>query len=94
VAFLAIWQFLNPENPPRPDMAYSEFIALTKAPATQKHIEEVEIKEREYTFRSRTRTRRVHPKAVVRSAPAEDNAQGCCRATLKITYQKDEGSPF
>ena len=32
VAFLAIWQFLNPENPRSPDIPYSEFVALAKAP--------------------------------------------------------------
>ena len=50
VAFLAIWQFLNPENPRSPDIPYSEFVALAKAPRDAKHIEEVDIKDREYTF--------------------------------------------
>ena len=50
VAFLSIWHFLSIENPPRPDISYSEFIALTKAPKDARHIDKVEIKDREYTF--------------------------------------------
>ena len=45
VAFLSIWHFLSIENPPRPDISYSEFIALTKAPKDARHIDKVEIKD-------------------------------------------------
>ena len=48
VAFLAIWQVLNPDTARTPDRSYSDFISLVKAPRDQPHIEEVEIKDREY----------------------------------------------
>ena len=48
VAFLAIWQFLSPDSVQQQHVPFSEFIALTKAPKDQRHVDEVEIKDREY----------------------------------------------
>ena len=94
VAFLAIWQFLNPENPSRPDLPYSEFVALAKAPRDVRHIEEVDIKDREYTFQIKDPTSKSAPQRGRTVGPAEDNAQDLLSHGVKITYQKDEGSPF
>ena len=94
VAFLAIWQFLNPENPRSPDKAYSEFVALTKAPKDQRHVEEVEIKDREYTFQIKDPNSKGAPERGHAVGPAEDNAQDLVAHGIKVTYQKDEGSPF
>jgi cell division protease FtsH len=94
VAFLAIWQFLNPENPRSPDIPYSEFVALAKAPRDAKHIEEVDIKDREYTFQIKDPNAKGTPPRGRTVGPAEDNAQELLSHGVKITYQKDEGSPF
>ncbi|HEY3664394.1 MAG TPA: ATP-dependent zinc metalloprotease FtsH [Polyangiaceae bacterium] len=94
VAFLAIWQFLNPENPRSPDKSYSEFVALTKAPKDQRHVEEVEIKDREYTFQIKDPNSKGAPERGHAVGPAEDNAQDLVAHGIKVTYQKDEGSPF
>jgi cell division protease FtsH len=94
VAFLAIWQFLNPENPRSPDIPYSEFVALAKAPRDAKHIEEVDIKDREYTFQIKDPNAKGAPPRGRTVGPAEDNAQDLLAHGVKITYQKDEGSPF
>ena len=46
-AFLAIWRFLNDaDGPQRADIPYSDFMTLVKAPREQRHVEEVEIKDR------------------------------------------------
>jgi cell division protease FtsH len=94
VAFLAIWQFLNPENPRNPDIPYSEFIALAKAPRDAKHIEEVDIKDREYTFQIKDPNAKGAPPRGRTVGPAEDNAQDLLAHGVKVTYQKEEGSPF
>jgi len=94
VAFLAIWQFLNPENPRNPDIPYSEFVALAKAPRDAKHIEEVEIKDREYTFQIKDPNAKGTPPRGRTVGPAEDNAQDLLTHGLKVSYQKEEGSPF
>ncbi|HKO52569.1 MAG TPA: ATP-dependent zinc metalloprotease FtsH [Polyangiaceae bacterium] len=94
VAFLAIWQFLNPENPRSPDIPYSEFVALAKAPRDAKHIEEVDIKDREYTFQIKDPNAKGTPPRGRTVGPAEDNAQDLISHGVKITYQKEEGSPF
>ena len=94
VAFLAIWQFLNPDTTRNPDIAYSDFMAYVKAPHDQKHIEEVEIKDREYTFQIKDPNSKATPQRSRTVGPAEDNAQEILAHGVKITYQKDEGSPF
>jgi cell division protease FtsH len=94
VAFLAIWQFLNPENPPRPDIPYSEFVTLAKAPRDQRHVEEVEIKDREYTFQIKDPNSKGAPQRGRTVGPAEDNAADLLAHNVRVTYQKDEGSPF
>src|SRR4030095_8535852 len=51
VAFLAIWQLLNDaEGPQRQEVSYSDFMSLVKAPRDQRHIDEVEIRGRDYNF--------------------------------------------
>ena len=94
VAFLAIWQFLNPENPRSPDKPYSEFVALTKAPRDAKHIEKVEIKDREYTYEIKDPNSKGATERGRTVGPAEDNAQDLVAHGVQVTYQKDEGSPF
>jgi len=94
VAFLAIWQFLNPENPRSPDLSYSDFKALATAPRDAKHIEEVEIKDREYTFQIKDPNAKGTPQRGRTVGPAEDNAQDLIAHGVKVTYQKEEGSPF
>jgi len=94
VAFLAIWQFLNPENPRSPDIPYSEFVALAKAPRDAKHVEEVEIKDREYKFQIKDPNAKGTPPYGRTVGPAEENAQDLLAHGVKVTYQKEEGSPF
>ncbi|HYP87297.1 MAG TPA: ATP-dependent zinc metalloprotease FtsH, partial [Polyangiaceae bacterium] len=95
VAFLSIWHFLSIENPPRPDISYSEFITLTKAPKDQRHIDKVEIKDREYSFFIKTpgkgepaRGRTVGP------VKDDDAAAELVKSGVEVTYQKDESSPL
>ena len=94
VAFLAIWNVLNPDNPRNPDKPYSEFVALTRAPRDVRHIEEVEIKDREYTFQIKDPNSKGAPERGRTVGPADDNAQDLLSHGVKITYQKEEGSPF
>jgi len=81
------------ENPPRPDMASAISSRSPRRPRDQKHIEEVEIKDREYTFPVKDPNRRVHPNAVVRSAPLRQRA-GLLSSNVEDHLQKDEGTPF
>jgi len=96
VAFLSIWHFLSIDNPPRPDIPYSEFIALTKAPKEQRHIDEVEIKDREYTFLIKSPGSKEQPARGRSVGPVKDDeaAAELVKGGVKVTYQKDEGSPF
>ena len=88
VAFLAIWQFLSFENPTRPDIPYSEFMALVRAPRDQRHIDEVEIKDREYTFQIKSPGSTAQPERGRTIGPSEDSAQELLKSNVKITFQK------
>ncbi len=95
VAFLAIWQFLSPDGPQRQPMAFSDFMALVKAPKEQKHVEAVEIIEREYTFQIKDPARKGQPIRGVTIGPAGDEiAAEILKSDVKVTYQKDDTSPF
>jgi cell division protease FtsH len=94
VAFLAVWQFLTPSGPQRQHMPYSEFIALAKASKDQKHVDEVDIKGREYTFQIKSPLQKGRPEMGVAIGPAEDNAEELLKHGVKVTFQKDEGNPL
>ena len=49
VMFLAIWQFLQPQQTKQP-VAFSEFLNDVHAG----HVDEIKIKDRDYTFRIKT----------------------------------------
>jgi cell division protease FtsH len=95
VAFLAIWQFLNDQDgPQRSEMPYSEFIALVKAPRDQRHIEAVEIRDRDYTFTVKNPAGKgveEHGRTV---GPSEDNAADLLQHGVSVKFQKDEGGSF
>jgi cell division protease FtsH len=94
-AFLAIWRFLNdPDGPQRAEYSYSDFMALVKAPRDQRHIDEVEIKDRDYTFTIKDPSAKGQ---VVRGrtvGPTEESAEELIKNNVKVKYQKDEGGSF
>ncbi|MCC6214725.1 MAG: ATP-dependent zinc metalloprotease FtsH [Polyangiaceae bacterium] len=97
VAFLAIWQLWNPAGPQRQPLAFSDFMALVQAPKDQRHIESVEIKDREITFQI---TNPSNPKAApergIAVGPVADEklAETLLSNGVKVVFQKDEGSPY
>jgi cell division protease FtsH len=94
--FLAIWQVLNPNERKQP-VAFSELVAEVHAG----HVEEVKIKDREYSFRVRTgdaAKTTVQKEAVGPSADQQlletlkpDNKEA---PAPKIFFEKDDSSPF
>jgi cell division protease FtsH len=96
VAFLAIWQFLSPEGPQKQPMPFSEFIALANAPQDQRHVESVEIKDREYTFVVKNPASKGPPEHFVTIGPQKDASvlSGLLKHDVKVTYQKDDGNPI
>jgi cell division protease FtsH len=95
VAFLAIWQFLNPDGPQRQPMPFSEFMGLVKAPRDQRHVEAVEIKDREYSFQIKNPASKGPPERGITIGPESDDvASELLKYDAKVTYQKDETSPF
>jgi cell division protease FtsH len=95
VAFLAIWQFLNPDGPQKQPMPFSEFMALVKAPRDQRHVESVDIKDREYSFQIKNPASKGPPERGITIGPETDDvATELLKYDAKINYQKDETSPF
>ena len=95
VAFLAIWQFLNDQDgPQRSEYAYSDFMALVKAPRDQRHIDEVEIRDRDYNFTVKNPTGKGAQEKGRTVGPTEDSAQDLLTHGVKVTFQKDEGGSF
>ncbi len=94
--FLAIWQVLNPSERRQP-VAFSEFLAEVHAG----HVDEVKIKDREYSFRVRTGDT---AKTAVQKEAVGPSADEQLLETLKpenkeapapkIFFEKDDTSPF
>jgi cell division protease FtsH len=95
VAFLAIWQFLNPDGPQRQPMPFSEFMALVKAPKEQRHVSAVEIQEREYTFQIKNPASKGAPERGVSVGPESDEIVAeLLKHDVNVSFQKDETNPF
>ncbi|MEO8799964.1 MAG: ATP-dependent zinc metalloprotease FtsH [Polyangiaceae bacterium] len=94
--FLVIWQFLSPQDRKAP-VAFSEFVNEVHAG----HVDEIRIKDREYTFRTRTSDGN---KTVVQHESVGPLADEALLSTLKpdnkdtpapkISFEKDDASPF
>ncbi len=96
VAFLAIWQVLADGGPQRTPMPFSEFIALAEAPKEKRHVEAVEVKEREYRFDIVDPTRKGAPESRIAVGPEGDDevVKKLLGAGVKVTYHKDESNPL
>src|SRR6187397_2526632 len=95
VAFLAIWQFLNDQDgPQRSEYAYSDFMALVKAPRDQRHIDEVEIRDRDYNFTVKNPTGKGAQEKGRTIGPSEDSAQDLLKAGVKVTFKNEENGSF
>src|SRR5262245_39484933 len=95
VAFLAIWQFLNDDaGPQRAEIPYSDFMALVLAPKDKRHIEEVEIKDREYTFQIKNPGNKTAVERGRAIGPDKDSAQELLKAGVKVTFKNEEGGSF
>ena len=95
VAFLAIWQVLADNGPQRTPMAFSEFMSLVEAPKDKRHVEAVEIKDREYRFDIKDPARKGPAESRVAVGPAGDEvASEILKHDVKVTYHKDDNSPL
>jgi cell division protease FtsH len=94
-AFLAIWRFLNDaDGPQRADISYTEFMALVKAPREQRHIDEVDIKDREYTFVVKTPGAKGQAERGRTVGPPEATVEELIKNNVRVTFQKDDGGSF
>jgi cell division protease FtsH len=96
VTFLAIWQFLQPDGPPRQPMAFSRFMELVEAPKDQQHVDQVEVKEREFSFQIVDPASKGLPQRGVTIGPADSDsvADKLLTNKVKVTYQENEGNPY
>ena len=95
VAFLGIWHFLSPDGAQRRPVPFSEFMSLVKASHDQRHVTDVDIKGREYTFVIKDPTAKGQPERGVAIGPESDDiAAKLLEHDVKVTYQRDEGNPL
>ena len=94
VAFLAIWQFLTPDGPQRQPMPFSEFMALVQAPDDQRHVDEVEIKDREFSFVIKGPKGQPERGVTVGPVDAGDITSELLKHNVKVTYTEDEANPI
>jgi cell division protease FtsH len=89
---LAIWRFLNDaDGPQKAEIPYSEFISLVKAPRDQRHIEEVEIKDRDYTFTIKNPAAKGAAERGRTIGPDKESAEELIKNNVRVKYQRDDG---
>jgi cell division protease FtsH len=95
-AFLAIWQFLSPNEPLRRPMPFSDFISLVEAQKDARHVEAVEIQNREFRFEVVNPTSKAPPERGVTIGPAESDevASLLLKNKVKVKYLEEEGNPY
>lgn len=96
VAFLGIYQFVNPGDTNRKPMAFSDFVALVEAPRDQKHVEAVDIQGREFRFEIIDPAVKGPAQRGVALGPTDsDNiAELLLKNKVKVKYLEEEGSPY
>jgi len=94
--FFAIWQLLDSNNKPATQVAFSEFLTQSTAPKDQAHVEEVSIKDREYSFTVVDPTKNNQKEAKVALGPDknEDIAQKLVDNGVKVKFEKEDSSPI
>ena len=94
--FFAIWQFLSSNEKPATQVAFSDFINYAKAPADQQHVEQVNIKDREYQFTLVDPAKANQKEAKVAFGPdkSEETAKLLVDHGVKVNFEKEDSSPF
>jgi cell division protease FtsH len=96
VGFLALWQFIRPNEPGRQQRPFSEFIELVKAPEDQRHVTNVEIQDREYRFEVVNPGKKGAIEKGVSLGPAESDevARLLLDSKVKVKYLEEDGNPY
>ncbi len=96
VAFLAIWQFLSPNEPHHRSMPFSDFVSLVQAPKDARHVDSVEIQDREFRFEIINPTGKGQPERGITIGPAESDeiATLLLENKVKVKYLEEEGNPY
>ena len=92
LAFVALWQYADPGASRTEQAAFSDFMSLVRAKPEERHVEKVDIKDREYSFTvvdPATKKKEVY-KTV---GPVGDSiTKEILDHNVKVTYAKDEGN--
>jgi cell division protease FtsH len=94
--FLAIWQFLSPQQSPATSVAYSEFMAQVHADKEKEpYVESASIKDHEITYwvkdpKSQSKAKRV----TIGPDRADTLAKELVDSKVAVTFEKEDSSPF
>src|SRR5690606_4320515 len=96
VAFLAIWQFLSPNEPHHRSMPFSDFVSLVQAPKDARHVDSVESQEREFRFEIINPTGKGQPEKGITIGPGESDeiAKLLLENKVNVKYLEEEGNPY
>src|SRR5690606_20355507 len=75
-------------------MPFSEFMALVQAPDDQRHVDEVEIKDREFSFVIKGPKGQPERGVTVGPVDAGDITGELLKHNVKVTYTEDEANPI
>ena len=96
--FLGIWWLLDSSAKPATTVLWSDFKTLVKAPKDQAHVEQVNVKGREYTFVVVDPAANNAKETKMTVGPTGDDAQVTASELIandvRVQFEPEESSPF
>jgi cell division protease FtsH len=90
--FVAIYQFVGPESSRTEPVAFSQFMSLVRAKPEEKHVESVDIKDREYTFVVLDPVSKTKQSFKTLGPAGDTVAKDLIDHGVTTRYQKEEGN--
>ena len=96
VSVLAVWQLIVPGVHATQAMAYSEFLRLVDAPETERHVKDLQIRERDYKFEIIDPTQASDKRSSwgTTVGPIDADPAKFIEHGVSVTFHKDEGGAF
>jgi cell division protease FtsH len=96
VSVLAVWQLISPSVHGPQAMAYSDFLRLVEAPETEKHVRDIQIRDRDFKFEivdpAQSPDKRTSWGTTI--GPADVDPSKFIEQGVSVTFHKDEGGAF
>jgi len=90
--FVAIWKFIGSDNDRTDSVAFSQFMSWVRSKPEEKHVESVEIKDREYTFAVNDPVAKTKQRYRTQGPVGDTMTKELIDHGVTVQFQKEEGN--